>query len=307
MGTRDSWDMRRHFAYRHRGHWVAVAGECFRRCQLCNMQVSTAGTPAHEASATCRRMTAARRQHAVAAEGRAAMGRTFSAYGEVLKSVRQFKYLGRIVSYDDNGTPAVRRNIKKARRQWGQSWRLLERDSVPAHVAGGYYQAAIAAVLLYGSESWVVSPSTLRRLEGFHVEAARRLTGMRPRKVKGVWVYPHSADVLAAAHLQPIAYYIQRRRQTVHNTIRDRDVLKECKGAERRRGTPPRLFWAQQDMTAPEPREYGPEEGTGSTSAPSASRARVAPQARPTIIVEERPREAMPVVDAATEARWRAH
>ena len=40
--------------------------------------------------------------------------------------------------------------------------------------------------------------------EGFHVEAARRFTGMRPRKVKEEWVYPHSADVLAAAHLQII-------------------------------------------------------------------------------------------------------
>ena len=44
------------------------------------------------------------------------MDRTLSAYGELLKSVRQFKYLGRIVLYDDNGTPAIRRNIKKARR-----------------------------------------------------------------------------------------------------------------------------------------------------------------------------------------------
>ena len=110
----------------------------------------------------------------------------YNEYGEVLKLVRQFKYLGRIVSYDDNDTPAIRRNIKKARRQWGQFRKLLERDSVPARVAGMYYQAVIASVLLYGSESWVVSPSTLRELEGFHVEAARRLTGMRPRKVKGV-------------------------------------------------------------------------------------------------------------------------
>ena len=95
----------------------------------------------------------------------------------------------------------------------------------------------------------------------FTCSLLHRTTGMRPRKVKGVWVYPHSADVLAAAHLQPIAYYIQRRRHTVHNTIRDRDVLKECKGAERRRGTPPRLFWTEQDMTVPEARVYGPEEG----------------------------------------------
>ena len=88
----------------------------------------------------------------------------------------------------------------------------------------------------------MVSLSALRELSGFHVEAARRLTGMRPRKVKGVWIYPHSADDLAAAHLQLIEFYILKRRHTVYNTIRGCDVLKECEGEERRRGTPSRLF-----------------------------------------------------------------
>ena len=125
------------------------------------------------------------------------------------------------------------------------------------------------------SRSWQIStlrpeglPWSDTLLEGFHVEAARRLTGMRPRKVKEKWVYPHSADVLAAAHLQTIEYYIQKRRHTVYNTIRDRDILKECEGAERRRGTPPRLFWAEQDMTVPERREYGAE-GEENTLLPS--------------------------------------
>ena len=97
------------------------------------------------------------------------------------------------------------------------------------------------------------------------------------------------------------SYYIQKRRHTVHNTIRDRDVLKECEGAERRRGTSPRLFWAEQDMMVPEQREYR-SEGEGITPALTASRAPVAPQARPTT-VEERPHEAMPVTTAAMEAR----
>ena len=92
----------------------------------------------------------------------------------------------------------------------------------------------------------------MQELEGFHVEAARKLTGMRPRKVKVEWIYPHSANVLAAAHLQPIEYYLRKQRHTVYNNIRGRDVLKECKGAKRCRGTPPRLFWAEQDMTVPE-------------------------------------------------------
>ena len=132
---------------------------------------------------------------------------------------------------------------------------------MPPRVAGMYYQAVIASVLLYGSESWVVSPTVLRELEGFHVEAARRLTGMRPRKVEGKWVYPHSADVLTAAQLQTIENYIQKRRHTVYNNIRDRKALKECEGAERRRGTPPRLFWSEQDMSVPATREYGAEGG----------------------------------------------
>ena len=93
------------------------------------------------------------------------------------------------------------------------------------------------------------------------MEVARRHTGMRPRKVKGEWVYPHSANVLATAHLQPIEYYPQKRRHAVYNTIRGRDVLKECEGAERRRGTPSRLFWAEQDMSMPERLVYRAEGG----------------------------------------------
>ena len=135
-GMRDSWNVRWHFSYHHRRHRVVVAEECYFKCRMCDMQASTADTPAHKASATCVRTKAAQRQHAVAAVSRAALGRTFSVYAEVLKSVRQFKYLGRIVSYDDNDTPAIRHNIKKARRQWGQFRKVLERDSVPPRMAG---------------------------------------------------------------------------------------------------------------------------------------------------------------------------
>ena len=105
--------------------------------------------------------------------------------GELLKTVRKFKYLGRIVSCNDNDTTAVRRNIKKARWTWGQFWKVIKKEEVPPRAAGMFYQAVVVSVLLYGSESWVVSPAVMRELERFHVEAARRLTSMCPRKVKG--------------------------------------------------------------------------------------------------------------------------
>ena len=67
---------------------------------------------------------------------RAAVRLSFSVYGKPLKLVRQLKYLGHIVLYDNNDTPAIRRNIKKARRQQGQFRKVLERESAPRRVAG---------------------------------------------------------------------------------------------------------------------------------------------------------------------------
>ena len=62
---------------------------------------------------------------------------------------------------------------------------------------------------------WVLPDAQLVRLEGFHVECAWRLTGMRPRKREDKWVYPKSADVVRASRLQPLRCYIQKRRSTV--------------------------------------------------------------------------------------------
>ena len=113
-------------------------------------------------------------------------------------------------------------------------------------MAGMFYQAVVAAILLYGSESWVVSAYELRALEGFHVEAARRLTGMRPTKRCETWVYPKSADVLWAAQVRTIAEYIAARRQQILRTIADRPSLEECRGggAAAREPTPPLLVEA---------------------------------------------------------------
>ena len=111
-----------------------------------------------------------------------------------------------------------------------------------------FYQAVVAAVLLYGSETWVISSYDLRALEGFYVEAARRLTGMRPSKRGESWVYPKSVDVLRAARVRTITEYIAARRQNILRTIADRPILEECQGAERRRGSPLRLYWWEQEV-----------------------------------------------------------
>ena len=73
------------------------------------MQVGRAvlGTAKREESRTCQEMAARRCQHLVAAEGARAMQHTFTAYGEELRREDRFKYLGRMLLYDDSDTPII--------------------------------------------------------------------------------------------------------------------------------------------------------------------------------------------------------
>jgi hypothetical protein len=193
------------------------------------MQVawSVIGTPAHEGTKTCRRMTAQRGQHVVAAADMRAASHRFMAYGaDELRSVERFCYLGRLLSHDDNDVPAMRRNLKLARATWGWILKILTRKEVRAPVSGMCYQAVVAVVLLYGSESWVLPPTGLRVLEGFHVEATRRMTGMRPqRRTVGPWVYPKFADVLVETRFKLVATYIARRRHNIAKIIEDQALF----------------------------------------------------------------------------------
>ena len=79
---------------------------------------------------------------------------------------------------------------------WGRLRNIIAKEGVPAPVAGMFYQAVAAA-----SESWILPDAQLTRLEGFHVECARRLAGMWPSKHRYKWVYSKFADVLRVAGL----------------------------------------------------------------------------------------------------------
>ena len=101
-----------------------------------------------------------------------------------------------MIAYDGSDVSGARRQLARARAVWGRLSKVIAKESVTAPVTGMFYQAVVAAVLLYGCESWVLPPSQLRVLEGFHIECAGRLTEMRPWKVKSKWVHPKSAEIL---------------------------------------------------------------------------------------------------------------
>ena len=75
-----------------------------------------------------------------------------------IKNVSSFKYLGRVLSANDNDLPAIVANVRRARQQWGQVAQLLVHEGVSTATMSYFYKAVVQAVLLYGSATWVTSP-----------------------------------------------------------------------------------------------------------------------------------------------------
>ena len=106
-------------------------------------------------------------------------------------------------------------NLRKARRVWARILAVLRAENASPRVCGMFYKATVQNMLLFGSETWVLTPITLDRLEGFHGKAARRMTGKLPVLAHGIWTYPKTSEVLAAAGLRNIEHYVRVRRARI--------------------------------------------------------------------------------------------
>jgi hypothetical protein len=108
----------------------------------------------------------------------------------------------------------------------------------------------VQSVLLYRSETWVLSSAVLARLEGFHLRAAYRMAKKHvPRRGPNQqWVYPPSDKVMEECGMHTIGHYIDVRRETIAKYVVGRSIFAECQGADRRRGSVPRRWWWEQRM-----------------------------------------------------------
>ncbi len=160
-----------------------------------------------------------------------------------------FKYLGRLLAYDNNNARAVRGNLKKARAIWLRLSRMIRAENASPHAWGIFYKATMQSILLFGSETWNLSPSSLKLLEGFHIRTAWRMAGKRPMKLPdGTWTYPNLAQVLEDVGLKTVAHYIAVRWQHIANYIVNKPIFTTCVDGVRRRGSSNHHFWWEQLM-----------------------------------------------------------
>ena len=227
--------MREHFRDRHPDDTIVVQQEgLYQRCVRCNMFVQNAGTT-HQATKTCQKATSRRERQKVAtqhAEMKANV--VFTVNGKPIEIVEEFEYLGRLVTKDDKDGPAVMRNLARARAKWASMRRFLVRDAADPKTMATFYRTVVLYVLLYGSESWVLTGDLMRQLRSFHRRCCRGLTGEFIRQdEEGEWICPKSEEVLKKAGVLTIEEYIQRRRDTIMKYAETRNIYGKCKSSRK--------------------------------------------------------------------------
>jgi hypothetical protein len=126
----------------------------------------------------------------------------------------------------------------------------LRAENASPKVRGVFYIAIVQAVLLFGSETWKLSPLSLKILEGFHIRAAGCMTGKMPTKnPEGTWTYPSSRDVLKTVGLQTIDHYIGAHWETIACFIVDRPLFALCWEGNGKRRSARCAFWWEQPLS----------------------------------------------------------
>ena len=164
-----------------------------------------------------------------AAANKEAKSVVFKIGNKEIETVKQFKYLGQILRYEDDDLPAVTANIAKARKRWGKIARLLSRDGASPKTMGYFYKAVVQSVLLYGSETWVLTERMKGMLNAFHHKCARFIAQEYIHQDDdGNWHYPRSATVLEKCGLFPLDEYIARCKSTVMDYVQSRPIYAVC-------------------------------------------------------------------------------
>ena len=92
-----------------------------------------------------------------------------------------------------------------------------------------FYRAVVQAILLYGSETWFLSASMAKRIEGTHTDFLRMITGKRAKKLEdGTWKTPGAEGIREAAGTQSDRIYIERRQATMEQWVALRPLFGVC-------------------------------------------------------------------------------
>ena len=131
----------------------------------------------HKSTAQCKKGVEQKQCQLVEKEARAVTSRPFSTYMHPLDMVPSFKYLGRVLLAEDDDCTAVIRNLMKVRIIWRRMSRIMIRKGGRPQVPVFFFKDVAQLVLLFGAETWVVTPRMGWFLGSFQDQVTWRLVG----------------------------------------------------------------------------------------------------------------------------------
>jgi hypothetical protein len=95
--------------------------------------------------------------------------------------------------------------------------RILRCEGANPIISTMFYKAVVQTVLLFGSETWVMTPRILMKLESFHQLVAHLLTGRALVYLRWEEQLQHSSfgDTMEVVGVLPIKEYITHRRNKI--------------------------------------------------------------------------------------------
>ena len=214
-----SYVFRRHLCIRHPMDHFRLSDDSieFTQCPHCGLFLDHL-TPRHIHSQFCIRQSARRARILSRSQCPVTVDTStpFHIGDRKIAYVSNFRYLGHVLCEDDSDDMAANTRLHLAKRVWGRFSHLLQADGASIETMGRFYRTIIQQTLLFGSATWVLTARSLNRLEHFQARCARGITHRHiRRRADGTWITPHTEEVLATCHLQPLAVCIQRRRHTL--------------------------------------------------------------------------------------------
>ena len=73
-------------------------------------------------------------------------------------------------------------NLGKARNSWGLLSQILSQEGADPKALGNFYRAVVQAVLMFGAETWVLTPGMDLALDSFQHRVMRRITRNQPQQ-----------------------------------------------------------------------------------------------------------------------------
>ena len=71
---------------------------------------------------------------------------------------------------------------------------IISREGAAPRVSGLFYKAVVQSIMLFGAETWVVTPRMGKALGGVQNQVTIRLTGRLPQRIpEGRWRYTSAA------------------------------------------------------------------------------------------------------------------